>query len=95
MIGTKVIVRTHSAGVHYGILIERNGKEVLLENSRRIWYWSGAASLSQLAMEGTNNPDECKFSVAVGSILLTEAIEIIPVTEMAVSSIEGVQAWRV
>ena len=93
-IGKKVIVRTYSAGVHYGTLAERDGKEVLLENTRRIWYWDGAASLSQLALEGTRKPGSCKFSVALEAIILTEAIEIIPCTEKAVASIEGVRVWR-
>jgi hypothetical protein len=46
-----VIVRTYTAGVFMGDLESRTGQEVVLTNARRIWYWSGAASLSQLAME--------------------------------------------
>jgi len=56
MIGKTCIVRTYSAGVFLGTVKERNGKEVLLADARRIWYWDGAASLSQLAMEGTSKP---------------------------------------
>jgi len=48
-----VIVRTYSAGVFAGTLVSREGREVTLADARRIWYWDGAASLSQLAMEGT------------------------------------------
>ena len=47
-----VIVRTYSAGVFAGTLESKEGKEVILSNARRLWYWKGAASLSQLAMEG-------------------------------------------
>ncbi len=92
-IGKKVIVRTYSAGVHYGTLESREGKEAVLINSRRIWYWDGAASLSQLAVDGTVAPQNCKFPAAVPSILLTEAIEIIETTEKAQASIESVQVW--
>jgi hypothetical protein len=91
---TFVIVRTYSAGVHAGYLKERNGKEVTLINSIRIWKWAGAATLSQLAMEGTKDPKNCKFPQAVSSITLTEAIEIIPCTEAARQSIEGVEKWK-
>jgi len=42
-----VLVRTQSAGVFAGELESRNGQEVVLLNARRIWYWDGAASLSQ------------------------------------------------
>ena len=89
-----VIIRTYSAGVHAGYLVSRNGKEVELKNSRRIWYWDGAASLSQLAVDGPKKPDNCKFTVAVEKIILTEAIEIIPCTKSAKESIEGVKEWR-
>lgn len=94
MIGSKVIVRTYSAGVHCGTLESRNGKEVVMRHSRRIWYWDGAASLSQLAMEGTKKPENCKFPCAVDTILLTEAIEIIPCSIKAIESIESVPIWE-
>ena len=88
-----VIVRTYSAGVFAGYLEKREGKEVVLRNARRLWYWSGAASLSQLAMEGTKKPKECKFPIAVDRIELTETIEILDVTEIAKNSIESVSIW--
>lgn len=89
-----VIVRTYSAGVFAGTLLRREGKEVELVNARRIWMWSGAASLSQLAMEGTKSPEGCKFPQEVSSIILTEAIEIIPCTAMARQSIAEVPVWK-
>lgn len=88
-----VIIRTYSAGCFAGELVSRNGKEVALANARRLWYWAGAASLSQLAAEGTSKPDECKFAVPV-EVTLTEAIEVITVTDAARKSIEGVLPWR-
>ena len=89
-----VIVRTYSAGVHAGNLVSRNGKEVVLKNSRRLWYWKGAASLSQLAVDGVSMPGECKFPCEVPEITLTEAVEIIPCSEKAVKSIKGVKVWK-
>jgi hypothetical protein len=93
MIGKYVIVRTYSAGVHAGVLKSREGKEVVLTDARRIWYWDGAASLSQLAVDGTSKPQNCKFPIAVPEILLTEAIEIIPTTDKAQASIASVPVW--
>ena len=89
-----VIVRTYSAGVFAGNLQKRNGKEVVLTNARRLWYWAGAASLSQLAVNGTSKPSQCKFPVPVSRIELTEAIEIIDVSPEARASIEAVPVWR-
>lgn len=88
-----VIVRTYSAGAHAGQLVSRNGKEVELANARRLWYWAGAASLSQLAVDGTSQPGKCKFPVAVLETVLTEAIEVITCTPTARASIEAVPVW--
>lgn len=89
-----MIVRTYSAGVFAGYVAERDGKEVLLKKARRLWYWSGAASLSQLSTEGTKKPDQCKFPCEVPEILVTEAIEILPVSAAAKKSIESVAVWK-
>lgn len=90
-----VIVRTSSAGVFAGFLESRKGKEAVMREARRLWYWSGAASLSQLSIDGVNNPDECKFPVTVDRVELTEVIEILDCTEEAKKSIEAVRIWKV
>lgn len=90
----RVIVRTYSAGVFAGELVSRKGQEVVLANARRIWYWAGAASLSQLAMEGTSKPTECKFPCPVDRVELLQAIEIIDVTPKAWDSIMAVPVWK-
>ncbi|MCK9504678.1 MAG: hypothetical protein M0Q95_10915 [Porticoccaceae bacterium] len=89
-----VIVRTYSAGVFAGTLESRNGKEVVMTNARRLWYWDGAASLSQLAMEGVKKPKNCKFPREVDRVELTEAIEILDCTDIARKSITGVPIWK-
>lgn len=88
------IVRTYSAGVFAGYVDSRNGQEVTMVQARRIWYWDGAASLSQLAMEGTKNPGNCKFPMAVDKVELLQAIEILGCTEKARTSIEAVPVWK-
>lgn len=93
MIGQYVIVRTYSAGVHAGTLVARDGREVELTGARRLWYWHGAASLSELAQRGTSRPSDCKFPAPVDRIVLIEAIEIIAVTAVGRASIEGVKPW--
>ena len=78
--GTFVLIRTYSAGVHFGTLIERNGQEVHLKNARRLWSWAGALSLSEVASKGIELKNS-KVSVPVDEILLTQAIEIIPISK--------------
>ncbi len=94
LIGKKVIIRADRAGVFYGTLNECADGKVELVKTRRLWYWSGAASLSQLAAEGVKRPDYCKFTVEVKSMVISGVLEIIPTTEQAQLSIEGVKAWR-
>ena len=95
MKGKYCIVRTYSAGVFAGTLLPESTETVkILKDARRIWYWAGAASLSQLAVDGTSKPKECKFPVAVPRVELLQAIEILDVSEKAKASIEGVAVWQ-
>lgn len=99
VIGKKVIIRANRAGVFFGTLREKHetpaGVEVVLENSRRLWYWTGAATLSQLATEGVKYPQDCKFTVTVPEHNIMEVIEIIPCSDEAIKSIESVGVWRI
>lgn len=90
----KVIVRGNNSGVFFGTLTAKEGTEVKLENCRRLWYWEGAASISQMAMEGVKNPGDCKFTMIVQSIIITDVIEIIPCTDEAITNIESVKIWK-
>lgn len=94
-LGEKVIVRGDRSGVFYGTLNERNGQEVELLNCRRLWYWDGAASISQIAKEGVKKPENCRFTVSVDQIAILDTMEIIPCTDDAVKNIEGVPVWKV
>lgn len=93
LLGQYCLVRTAQAGVFAGTLLDRSADEALLGIARRIWYWDGAASLSQLATDGTKKPRECKFPAPVSQVLLAGVIEILPVTDKARTSIEQVPAW--
>ena len=93
-IGKKVIIRGDRSGVEFGELVEQNGSVVTLKNARRLWCWAGAASLSQLAMDGTKRPQDCRFTVTVNSITILDAVEIIPCTDKAIKSIEEVDEWK-
>lgn len=89
------IIRADRAGVFFARIKERSGGEAVLTDCRRLWYWDGAASLSQLATDGTSKPRNCKFSVTVPEMTVLGVIEIIPCSDSAVKSIQGVAEWRV
>lgn len=91
---TYYIIRCKEAGVFFGHIKSRKGDEAVLSDVRRIWYWDGAASLSQMAMEGVSRPRTSKFSVMVPEMTVLGVIELIPCTEGAANSILGVSVWR-
>ena len=88
------IVRTYSAGVFAGYVKSRNKDEVVMMKARRLWYWDGAASLSQLSVDGVSKPESCKFPCEIDNIVLLGVIEILSVTEKAKKSIDGVEIWK-
>lgn len=90
----KYIIRCDRAGVFYAEIKERRGDEADLVNARRLWYWDGAASLSQLATDGVKAPENCKFTVTVPEMTVLGVIELIPCSESAVLSIDGVSEWK-
>lgn len=88
------IVRCYGAGVFFARVENLDGQTAQLRDARRLWYWDGAASLSQLATEGTKAPGNCKFTVTVPQMTVTQVIEIIPCSEQAIKSISEVGEWK-
>ena len=88
LIGKYVIVRCRDAGVHAGVLQDHNGREALLTDARRLWYWkpaNGQKFLSGVAVAGLHA--DSKVGAAVSKILLTETCEIIKCSTLAEKSI--------
>ena len=94
MKGKYVIVRGDRSGVFAGVLESQEGQKVVLKECRRLWYWAGAASISQISKNGVKNPSACKFTVTVDIIVILDAIEIIPATAEAEASIKAVPEWK-
>ena len=92
MVGKYCVVRTYSAGVHVGTVKSVNGTEVILENSRRIWNWKGAFTLSELSQNGIS---EGKIAVSLPILVLTESIEIIPCSEKTEKQLKEFKAYEV
>lgn len=90
----KYIVRCDDGAIFYGEIAERNGQEVTLRNVRNIYWWEGAATISQLALEGTKRPHDCQFTVVLSEIIVLNVLEIIPCTEAAVNSLDAVKEWK-
>ena len=91
MIGKYVIARCRDAGVHAGVLHATNGRECVLTEARRLWYWKIAGgrkgALNGVAVYGLS--DESKVGVAVSRVHLTESCELLEVTPESEASIRG------
>lgn len=88
------IIRGDRSGVFFGRVKERDGQTVTLEDVRKLWSWVGACAVEQIALDGVVCPEDCKFTVTVPSMVVTDAIQIIPCSDKAVKILMGVPAWK-
>lgn len=95
VIGKFCVIRCDRAGVFAGTVEEMDGQTVRVKNVRKLWKWYGATETLQIALEGVKRPNDCQFTVSVDEIILTDAIEVIPATEDAKASIDGVKVWKI
>lgn len=95
--GKKVLIRAYSAGVQFGVLdgASDDCTIIRLKYARRVHYWDGAASISQMAVDGVSKPNNCRFSVIVPTIIITGVVEIIPISDTAIANLESVGVWKV
>lgn len=88
------IVRADRAGVFFGQIKERSADEVTMTNVRKLWYWDGACAVEELATNGTKKPGACKFTLTIPEMIIANPIQIIPCTDKAIESINGVKVWQ-
>lgn len=91
------LIRADKAGVFIGKIIETDGATIRANNLRRLYYWSGALDVTQLAKEGVGNPGRCKFSVQLGDddiSTIYNVIEVHSCTEKAIQTIQNVPSWK-
>lgn len=94
----RVVIRSYGAGVFFGYLKEQkaelNGVNVVLLKAKRIHYWEGACSLTQIAMEGTKSPQSCRITEPIERQFIANVIEILPLTEKASKNLDEVKIWK-
>lgn len=88
------IILGDRSGVFFGQIAGRNGQEVKLQNVRKLWYWERACAVEQLAVDGVTDPGDCKFTVVVPEIVITDAIQILPCSDKAAKILGEVKAWK-
>ena len=94
----RCIIRSYGAGVFLGYVAKQtseiNGVNITLKQAKRIHYWDGACSLTQLAKDGTKASNNCRITEPVDSQFIANVIEIIPVTDKASKNIDEVKIWK-
>lgn len=92
--GKKCVVRCDRAGVFFGEVVSATNEMIRMRKVRKLWYWEGACAVEQIAVDGVECPEDCKFTVTVDEMVISSPIQIIPATEKAIESIEGVKEWK-
>lgn len=89
-----VIVRDNMAGVFFGILEDKQGTEITLKNARKFYKFSGANTVEDLADKGAMNINECKLTVSVTQIILSNFCQILTCTEEAIKQNKSIPVWK-
>lgn len=88
------VVRGDRSGVFFGIVKSIDGPMVEMEKVRKLYYWDGAFAVEGLAEYGVTRPENCKFTVVVDSLIITDATQILLCTEKSIKSLSGVPEWK-
>lgn len=98
-IGKMCIVRTYAAGVFFAEVMEIESGEgvghaiAILNKCRRIWKWSGATELSDLAENGIKNKSDSRISVPTDRHLALGVVEILLCSEKCINNINSIPNW--
>ena len=95
-IGKVCLIRTYASGVHCGLLIDQQGRQVELKDARRLWKWqvkdNAGISLSDIAIHGVGS--ESRICATVPQMTILDALEIIPMSEKAITSIVNTEDYK-
>lgn len=95
-IGKKCIIRTYASGVHFGEVVSVSSNDgrsrCEIKNARRIRYWTGAFTLSEMSQSGIDK-NNSKVATTVPQHFIEDAIEFITCSEDAINCIESVKDY--
>lgn len=94
MINKHVIVRSDKAGVFFGILKVKNKTELTLTKARKFYYFSGANTVEDLAITGALNKENCKMTVEVSEIIISDYCQILPCSKEAIKQNQSIPVWK-
>lgn len=89
------MVRTYSAWVWFWYVEKLEWTYCLLREATRVYKWAWAFTLSELATVGSSNHNDCKFAIPVDVVELTQAIEILDITQKAELNLKKIPVWKI
>lgn len=94
VLGKKCIVRGNNSGVFYATVVKIEDKTVVeMQDVRRVYYWDGANTISDLAVQGSKTSYNCKITVPVEQVVITDCVEINVCTEKAINNLDSIKIW--
>lgn len=94
LIGKKIIARIDRAGVFHGTLYNKDGETTTMTDVRRIYYWQGALSVTDMSVTGVTSGSKISLPAKRVEFETAKVIELIECTDEASKSIEEIEPWK-
>ena len=93
LIGKKIIARIERSGVFHGTLDHIDNDIMRLKNARRIYYWNGALSVTDMAAKGITG-GKVTIPVSTVEFMSDKVVELNECSDDATKSIETIKPWK-
>jgi hypothetical protein len=94
LIGKKIIARIDRAGVFHGTLAAKDAETTTMTDVRRIYYWRGALSVTDMSVTGVKAGSKVTVPAKRVEFETAKVIELIECTDKASKSIESIEPWK-
>ena len=93
LLNKKIIARIERAGVFHGTLDYIDNEIIRLKDVRRIYYWNGALSVTDIAAKGITGG---KVTVPVSTVefMSDKIVELNECSDESTKSIEAIKPWK-
>ena len=94
LIGKKIIARIERAGVFHGVLDYKDAEITRMTHVRRIYYWQGALSVTDMAVNGISAASKVTVPASVVEFDTPQVVELIECSNEASQVIENITPWK-
>ena len=93
LLNKRVIARIERAGVFHGTLDHIDNEIIRLKDARRIYYWNGALSVTDIAAKGITG-GKVTIPVTTVEFMSDKIVELNECSAEATKSIESIKPWK-